>query len=396
MLRIDGEPRGRGDDARGAAAGAGGHVLPDAGGRARVARAVASCCPGTGPNGSNGLKRVKEYGGLVVVQDPDEAEYGDMPRNAIATGLVDLVLPVADMPERIRDFREQLRADGRRVPSRRPRVTEDPEALREILTLLRVRTGHDFSNYKPATVLRRVERRIDLRSLPTTRRLRRVHARAAGGSRGADEGAADQRHQLLPRPGAFDGARAAQSFRGCSTDKRRSDQVRVWVPACATGEEAYSIAMLLAEHAERRSEQPASRCSPPISTSRRSPARAKASTPNADVADVSEERLQRFFERERAATACGASCARWCCSRTHNVIRDPPFSHLDLISCRNLLIYLNRSVQERLIETFHFALRPGRLPVSRRVGVAGRPRRPVRVVRQGRAHLREPRGRRAG
>ena len=132
---------------------------------ARGSHSAAVVLSGTGPNGSSGLKRIKEYGGLVVVQDPETAKYGDMPRNSIATGLVDLVLPIAEMPKRILEFHEQMRADGRSAELS-PGAATDPEAMREILTLLRIRTGHDFANYKPGTVHRRVARRIHLRHLP--------------------------------------------------------------------------------------------------------------------------------------------------------------------------------------------------------------------------------------
>jgi len=128
-------------------------------------RSVCIVLSGTGPNGSTGLKRIKEYGGLVIAQDPNEAEYTDMPRNAIATGLVDLVLPVGDMPPKITAYLDQVRREG--SSSSETDSSEDPASLRELLTLLHVRTGHDFSNYKRATLLRRIERRMTLRSTPT-------------------------------------------------------------------------------------------------------------------------------------------------------------------------------------------------------------------------------------
>src|SRR5262249_3636526 len=126
-------------------------------------RSVCVILSGTGPNGSAGLKRVKEYGGLGIAQEPGEAEYTDMPRNAISTGLVDLVLPVAEMPSRIAAYQEQVRRE--QVDTGERESVDDPESFREVLTLLRVRTGHDFANYKRATLQRRIERRMALRSV---------------------------------------------------------------------------------------------------------------------------------------------------------------------------------------------------------------------------------------
>src|SRR5262252_7535073 len=127
-------------------------------------RSVCVILSGTGPNGSAGLKRIKEYGGLVIAQDPEEAEYGDMPRNAIATGLVDLVLPIAEMPAKIDAYFERLREDDP-MAATVPSVAADPDSLRDVMTVLRVRTGHDFSNYKAPTLQRRIDRRINVRGV---------------------------------------------------------------------------------------------------------------------------------------------------------------------------------------------------------------------------------------
>ncbi|MGE3513478.1 MAG: chemotaxis protein CheB, partial [Vicinamibacterales bacterium] len=126
--------------------------------------AVCIVLSGTGPNGSTGLKRVKEYGGVAIAQDPNEAEYPDMPKNAIATGFVDCVLPVAEMPAWIESYLQRLDVDG--DDRWTPTAQEEADALRDVLHILRVRTGHDFSNYQPATLQRRIERRISLRSVP--------------------------------------------------------------------------------------------------------------------------------------------------------------------------------------------------------------------------------------
>jgi Chemotaxis response regulator containing a CheY-like receiver domain and a methylesterase domain len=128
----------------------------------RGSRAVSIVLTGTGPNGSMGIKRVKEMGGIVVVQDPDEAEYQDMPRNSIATGLVDYILPVAEIPKKISEYKERLAATQVQAGTEESRADESENTLSELFVLMRTNTGHDFSNYKRATVLRRIERRMNV------------------------------------------------------------------------------------------------------------------------------------------------------------------------------------------------------------------------------------------
>ncbi len=317
------------------------------------ARAACVVLSGTGPNGSAGLKRVKEYGGLIVVQDPETAKYGDMPRNSIATGLVDLVLPVAEIPGRIREYRERQLAEADL-----PEGAANPDALREVLTVLRIRTGHDFSNYKAGTLQRRVERRVHLLGLLD------IHEYAKVLRENPQEALALMKELLISvtnffrDPAAFDALNVRILPRILSNTDRQ-DQIRVWVPGCATGEEAYSIAMLLAEHAGAAPDQPPVQVFATDLDEQAIAAAREGFYTNADVADVPEGRLLRFFVREPGGYRVRRDLRETVLFAVHNVIRDPPFSHLDLISCRNLLIYLNRPVQERVIETFHFALRPG-------------------------------------
>ncbi|HEX6974525.1 MAG TPA: chemotaxis protein CheB, partial [Vicinamibacterales bacterium] len=210
---------------------------------AHGAQAVAVVLSGTGPNGSNGIKRVKECGGLVIAQDPTEAEHDDMPRNSIATGAVDYVLRVSEMPARICAFAARSSAEVPSVP-----LPQDvaAETLREILTIVRARTGHDFANYKSATILRRIERRQTLHDLPALTayaRFLRQHPSEAQALvkellisvtqffRDAEAFVALEQH-VLPR---------------ILASKTSRDGARVWVAGCATGEEAYSLAMLFIE-----------------------------------------------------------------------------------------------------------------------------------------------------
>jgi two-component system CheB/CheR fusion protein len=313
---------------------------------------------GTGPNGSAGLKRIKEYGGLVIAQDPAEAEYSDMPRNAIATGLVDLILPVGEIPRRISQYVEQLRRERTDDASADVDATEDPEAMREVLTLLRVRTGHDFANYKRATLYRRIERRMSLRGVPSLAQYGRLIRQSP------DEAVLLMRELLISVTNFFRDPVAWTSLAQrivprLFLNKSANDQVRVWVAGCATGEEAYSIAILLAEYAPLVPDQPSIQVFATDLDERAIAIAREGVYSEADIADVSEERLQRFFHRGTDGYRIKRELREMVLFAHHNLLKDPPFSHLDLISCRNVLIYLNRAIQERVVETFHFALRPG-------------------------------------
>ena len=328
---------------------------------AHGSRSVCVVLSGTGPNGSAGLKRVKEYGGLVIAQDPNEAAFTDMPNNAIATGQVDLVLPIAAMPSRIADFSARQQNKQRdELPSPVVEIADEPEALREVLTLLRVRTGHDFSNYKPETMIRRLQRRLHVVGLPSLSAYARVMRERPQEAVVLMKDLLISVTHFFRDPDAF-AVLEERVVPRLFEHKLREDQVRVWVAGCATGEEAYSIAMLLAEHAEGLLEGPQVQV---FATDLEEGAIAAAREgfyTEADVADINERRLERFFHREGNGYRVRRSLREMMLFAPHNVIKDPPFSHLDLISCRNLLIYLNRTAQERALETFHFALRPGAL-----------------------------------
>jgi two-component system CheB/CheR fusion protein len=319
--------------------------------------AVAVVLSGTGPNGSSGLKAVKEHGGLAIVQDPAEAEYREMPANSIATGLVDYVLRVGDIPGSIGDYYGRLNSgDGAASPDVRLQTQSD--LLPEILTLLRVRTGHDFSGYKPATIVRRIERRIHVRALAG------MAEYAALLRQQPDETISLMKELLISVTSFFRDPEAYAVLERRIVPKlfhfkQPDDQVRVWVPGCATGEEAYSVAMLLAECASTSSSSPTVQIFATDLDQHAVSIAREGLYAEAEVADVPEERVRRFFQREPNGFRVRRELRELVLFAHHNVIRDPPFSHLDLIACRNVLIYLNRAVQDSVIETFHFALRPG-------------------------------------
>ncbi|HVS97779.1 MAG TPA: CheR family methyltransferase [Puia sp.] len=320
-------------------------------------KAVCVVLSGTGANGSMGLKRVKEMGGAALVQNPREAEFNEMPRNAIATDLVDEVLPVAEIPAKIISYRDSL---GKvRIPAEAEKRPEDlQQALRDIFTQLRVRTGHDFSNYKRPTLLRRIERRINIRNLSD------LPAYAAFIAQNPDEIIALLKDLLISVTNFF---RDRKAFDMIGQDvlpnfmhnKTSEDQLRIWVAGCATGEEAYSMAILCAEQTLSVIDAPKIQIfATDIDEAAIDHAREGYYTVN-DAADVSPERLRRFFMKEGEGYRIRREIREMILFANHNFIKDPPFSHLDMVSCRNVLIYLNRAAQERVMETFHFALNPG-------------------------------------
>ena len=306
---------------------------------------------GAGSDGAVGVKAVKEGGGLILVQDPNEAEYPSMPRSAIASGVADFVLPVRDiaasLPELVRK-KLQLQAEDL--------GEKDEQALARVLAYLKVKSGHDFTHYKRATILRRIGRRMQVTRTETLDEYLinlRAHAEEAQSLLG---------DLLISVTSFFRDAAAFQELARFVIPKLfeeggESNSIRVWVPGCATGEEVYSIAMLLLEEVARQDARPeiqlfASDLDATALTTGR-----EGSYPLAIQADVSEERLRRFFTREGDHYRIKREVRDLVVFAQHSLLKDPPFSHLDLISCRNLLIYLDRELQGQVCATFHYALR---------------------------------------
>lgn len=321
------------------------------------ASAVCVILSGTGANGSMGLKRVKEMGGAAFVQNPREAEFNEMPRNAIATDLVDEVLPVSEIPHKIIAYKKSVGTVN--IPVEADKRAEDQQhALREIFTHLRLRTGHDFSNYKRPTILRRIERRINIRNLPD------LPSYSEYLQKNPEEITALLKDLLISVTNFFRDKKAfeciAQEILPTILPRKKPEEhIRIWVAGCATGEEAYSLAMLCAEKTFGVIDAPKVQIfATDIDEDAITLARDGKYTLN-DAADVSPERLRRFFNKEGDGYRIRREIREMILFATHNFIKDPPFSHLDIVSCRNVLIYLNQAAQERVMETFHFALKPG-------------------------------------
>jgi two-component system CheB/CheR fusion protein len=317
--------------------------------------AVAVVLSGTGADGANGLKRVKELGGVTFAQDPQDAEYDSMPRNAIGTGLVDYVLPVAAMPDQL------LAYIGNTQRIRLPAADQEPpgdqnEILREIFVLMRVRTGHDFSNYKRATMLRRIGRRMQVNSIVDMAQYLLALRERPGEVEALLRDLLISVTNFFRDPAAF--AAMEANLRRLFINKTLGDHVRVWVAGCATGEEAYSVAMLLREYANRLERPPEIQIfATDIDEGAIALAREGRYTENI-AADVSPERLMLFFNQEQDFYRVKKEIRDMVLFAVHNLLRDPPFSRLDMVTCRNLLIYLDRDVQQQLLKLFHFVLRP--------------------------------------
>jgi two-component system CheB/CheR fusion protein len=319
-------------------------------------RAVCIVLSGTGTDGTLGIKAAKETGGLTIAQASESAEYPGMPRSAVATGQVDIVLPVEQMPGKLLDH---LRRVGEHDDSGESQLhREMRDYLGNICTLLRAKTGHDFSQYKESTLLRRIQRRMHVTQLEKVAsyvdRLRK------------DSNEVELLFQdLLIGVTHFFRDREAfatletkvvpKLFEGCI-----DDCIRIWVPGCATGEEAYSIAILMREYMQKTGTAPKVQIfATDIDERALEFARAGTYT-EAILRDVPSKRLKQFFVARGNMYQVSKDIREMCVFSVHDLIKDPPFSRLDLITCRNVLIYMNSDLQNRVLPLFHFALRPGR------------------------------------
>jgi two-component system CheB/CheR fusion protein len=318
--------------------------------------AISIILSGTGTDGTLGLKRIKEEGGICIVQDPAEAEYDGMPRSAINTGLVDLILPIAEMPQRLLNIKrgaEKLKLPAVEDDKLPPDL--DAETLGEILTLVRVRTGHDFSSYKQPTMLRRIARRLHVHGLENLQDYLEVLREQP------EEAKALLGDLLISVTNFFRDKEAFAALENVViprlfAGKTADDYVRVWCVACATGEEAYSVAILLAEFASKIADPPKIQVFASDINEKAIAIARECRYDETISIDVSPERLRRFFTKEVNYYRVKKEIRDLMLFTPHNILRDVPFSRQDLITCRNLLIYLNRETQEKVLETFHFAL----------------------------------------
>ena len=321
-------------------------------------RAVCIVLAGTGSDGARGLRVIKEHGGLALAQSGfDHEAMTGMPANAAATGLVDAVLPAAQMPRRLLAYQEQMRMA--RHPSSKDAVAgnekETAIQLKTICELLHAGVGHDFGQYKDKTLLRRIERRMLVVQAGT------LSAYVDYLRQNPNE------HELLFREfliGVTEFFRDAAAFEALQTiaipkmleGKTSADVLRVWVPGCASGEEAYSIAIALREAMDPQRGPKVKIFATDIDDQAIETAR--AGRYRSPLSGISAERQARWFSKDRDHYVVSKQIREMCIFSPHSVIKDPPFSRMDLVSCRNLLIYLNNDLQEQLVQSFHYALRP--------------------------------------
>lgn len=322
--------------------------------------AVGVILSGGDSDGTLGAKAIKERGGLTVAQAPNG--YGprnpDMPKSAISSGLIDIAAPAEDIGAKLEGFARSfdmlngVAGDGEHETAELGRLRD------EIYGILQGQSGHDFSGYKTKTFLRRIKRRMQIAQLNS------IAAYVEWLKKDPRE-VMDLFRDLLINVTDFFRDRDAfkvledkvipQLFEG----KTASDAVRIWVPGCATGEEVFSIGMLLCEHMETLSVVPRVQI---FATDIDEPALAVARGaryPAALLQGVSPERKQRFFSSDGESYVLANEVRELCVFSPHSVVRDPPFSRMDMVSCRNLLIYFGSNIQDRVIPIFHYALKPG-------------------------------------
>ena len=321
-------------------------------------RAIGIVLSGTGSDGTAGVRAIKGEGGIVMVQTPASTEFDGMPRSAIATGLVDYELPAADMAAQLIAYANH--AYGKLVLPATVATPKTENALKKIFVLLRAQTGHDFSLYKPSTIHRRIERRMAVQQIETfdsyVRYLQQTPSEVD-----------TLFHDLLIGVTSF--FRDPEAFKALEEQaipkilevKPTAGVIRAWAPGCSTGEEAYSIAILLVERMEALGQSSTVQVFATDIDSRAIAAARVGRYPASIAADISPQRLARFFtlEADGSAYRIHKGIRDMLIFSEQDVIKDPPFSKLDLISCRNLLIYMGGELQKMLIPMFHYALNPG-------------------------------------
>jgi len=318
-------------------------------------RAVGVILSGTGTDGTLGLAAIQNSGGLALVQDPRTAEFDGMPASAIAAHATDAALPIAEIAARLAVFASDRTAG----PSDHSETASAGE-LDRILAVIRARGGPDFSSYKSGTLMRRVERRMDLHCI--TGLLNYSNYLEAH----PEETDALWRDWLIGVSGFFRDPEAfhALAHKGLNAllaSREAGSPFRVWVPGCATGEEAYSIAILVLEALHDMDK----RLDVQVFATDLDPAAIQSARqgrfPEGIAADVGAARIERFFVREERGFRARRELRDAVVFAVQNVLVDPPFTHVDLLSCRNLLIYIVASAQQELLPVFHYSLDPGGL-----------------------------------
>ena len=318
-------------------------------------KAVGVVLSGTGTEGTQGIRDIKGEGGMVVVQSPESAKFEHMPVSAIATGLVDFVLSPGEMPECIIRYKEQSVHLFHGYYG--AKIGKSPSSLNKLLALIRNKTGNDFSLYKQNTVIRRIERRMSLNQIA---RLSEYIKYLKTNDR---ELFKLNKEFLINVTSFFRDPATFQFIKNEILPKvfnyiSENEYFRVWIPGCSTGEEAYSMAIIIREFLnEHGLNTPFKVFATDLDEESVETAR-RGIYPDSIGVDVSPQRLKKFFKKNDVTYTIKEEIRNSLVFAPHNVIKDPPFSRMDIISCRNLMIYLNADVQKYLIRLFHYALKP--------------------------------------
>jgi two-component system, chemotaxis family, CheB/CheR fusion protein len=320
-------------------------------------RAVGVLLSGTDSDGALGLRTIKGEGGIAIVQEPDSARFGDMPRSGIAADHVDLILPPDQIGIELGRLAHQFRKPEIVPPEEGVLPSAEAEEFTRLIAMLRSVSGIEFRLYRPGTLRRRIARRMMLKRTETLSQYVRYIQRHHEELRELQEDILINVTRFFRDPEVWETLKADILPR-LFDERPQEQQVRVWVPGCSTGEEAYSIAICLLEHTA------GSGFEPPLQifgtdASDRSIERARLGIyPDSLAGEVSTERLRRFFVKVDRGYQVAKRVRDLCIFARQNLCNDPPFSKLDLISCRNVLIYMGPELQKQIIPTFHYALRP--------------------------------------
>lgn len=318
--------------------------------------AIGIILSGTGTDGTQGMRTIKEQGGFTMVQDPEDALYDGMPRCAIDTDLIDVIAPAERLSAKLTQYWTHAVQVG--FPGEAEEMPEeDEQVVRKILAHLYTETGHDFSDYKRSTVMRRIARRLTVNQCVELGEYLNL-------LRGNEEEIVALLRELLVCVTGF--FRDPEAFAALEENviprlfegKNFDDQVRLWSAGCATGEEAYSLAMLLHEQAEELDSSTDLQIFATDLSGEAVETAREGLYAESVASDLTTDRLERYLKPEGAHYRVRQELRDMVLFAQHNLLEDPPFSELDLVSCRNVLIYLNREVQERVFELLHYALRP--------------------------------------
>jgi two-component system CheB/CheR fusion protein len=323
----------------------------------RQTKAIGVVLSGTGSDGTLGLAEIKAVGGLTFAQDQESAKYTGMPLSAINNGCVDFIFPPEGIAQELpRIGRHPYLAPPRATPEGDGPVSTDQEAFRKILTLLRSAFDVDFSQYRETTIKRRITRRMVLHTHDTLANYARQLEQAPAEVEALYQDILINVTSFFRDPGMFEALKGSV-FPEILKTKDGSTPLRIWTPGCSTGQEAYSLAMALLEFLEDKPAAPAIQIFATDLSDTVSLERARAGHyPDSIEGEVSPERLRRFFKKEDGGYRIIKSIRDQCVFAKHNLATDPPFSRMDLISCRNVLIYLAPPLQKRIIPAFHYAL----------------------------------------